>query len=1150
MMANREWQSAKGGAAGARQLLVVLVALLFAFACMALLAAQPAAAVQPETVRSDSLGEQDLTPAHPPDFGAVQSAYLAWLDPQTGALERCDADHAIGAKGEASFDVVLVYANGAERRASEVGEAVTWKLENYTWGGETFASVDVSGTVSLSRGASKLVFLNAECGSYAVEGSPVVVSLVDPGAVPEPPEGGVTVASADVSWSAGASTNTWGAYDVGAIELPRIRSAGGAVRLTADVAYARSPIAPATLAPTAEDADLLWRTGTCYDQIGAHTNTMLASASSGDGVGRIVANGAGDGWVVLRCDSLAYPEFAGREIAVRIAGNDATASAAAPFTIDSAQLVYRDSNGVYRDYRGYTLSTSPTAITEPFGSVAFDVLIFFADGSSARASACGQAVNWTLKGAAGIASLLPDGTLRATHAGNGRVRIAEAVVNGTHAEGVSAYVRIANNDAGVVPIGQGLSVTPRSNYWLAKDASPIDSDSWYWRSAANSGAVGFETPLVVGSSTSQTSMCTLAGIVTWTDGTTTVSADVDGGVRLWSVVGCTDPNGNPCDDLVAVDEAGRVTSTETGSGFATIRCDTSVSVYDAQGNRTSIPLWAILQVAVFQPVGGVDYMVMLDRDGKELKTTSLVLPNGDSLYRFSVRIYYRDGSTASTYPDADDYDAAAASNLVWNVYRTEDRGEKERYSSIRDGEFHAETGFARAYASALLEGASFAGKDVECGVTVIAEDTLEPAEHTDAIKVSIYHYSDYLNHGASAPVAKEITITRAQLEVIATYRTWYTFLRRNGTSFSTVYARGVAMENLLALCGVDGDRLVSMLFEGSDSYVPERHSADFILGSQFRYTDFYYHVSLPGIMRAQSVAPMLALEYYMKNNAGYEDATDKDNAGSDGFDYMVTDSTMRIIFGMTGPSTPNARLSVTRVNALTIIVDDNTFAPEQPDEDDPPVKPEDDKKKDDPDDREKPQEKDPERPVVPVPGEDDPEGDEDDPDADGESDEDDPDHEGGKSNDPATSGEKGDPGNGTSGGTNPYQGGKRNEGVGTDRKRGKQVAMTPLDSAMVEVGFEDGTNDEMDTTGAQYGTQATEGSDGQVERSGEMLLREMMENSQADKRMIVPAAEIDGMYWVATGSALGLMLVLGAGAAFRRYRRDDRDGELLGAQAS
>ncbi|HAM15689.1 MAG TPA: hypothetical protein DCP91_07505, partial [Eggerthellaceae bacterium] len=96
-----------------------------------------------------------------------------------------------------------------------------------------------------------------------------------------------------------------------------------------------------------------------------------------------------------------------------------------------------------------------------------------------------------------------------------------------------------------------------------------------------------------------------------------------------------------------------------------------------------------------------------------------------------------------------------------------------------------------------------------------------------------------------------------------------------------------------------------------------------------------------------------------------------------------------------------------------------------------------------------------------VPGEDDPEGDEDDPDADGESDEDDPDHEGGKSNDPATSGEKGDPGNGTSGGTNPYQGGKRNEGVGTDRKRGKQVAMTPLDSAMVEVGFEDGTNDEM-----------------------------------------------------------------------------------------
>ena len=1206
------------GALAALVALLVVAAMAFATVVGATAASGPRA-----------LADEPLTPQpfDPGESGVpVERAYLAWYDSAANEYVEVDDAHAVIAEGRAHFDVMLEYADGTVKSAAEEGDEVSWELENATWGGEELVDIvktgDNAGTVTLIGGSSKVVLVRATCEGREGENPVAAVNLVGSTAAPA---SGVAIDAVDFACTAdGASW--WGPSSKGLVDLPVVNASSGSATVIATVSYTSSNDSYYGRFPGLdnESANLFWGASAFFDERGARTDALLATTTSKNEGATLTATGAGNGWAVLRCDSLAYPDFGGQELPVRIQGAPEEQAAPARLTLSGAQLLYRDENGLFREYSGYNLTTSPTAIDEPFGNVAFDVRLEFADGSTARASERGIAVDWVARGLVSggvpIATFTADGVLRATHAGNGRANIASAAVNGTKANGTRAYVRITNNDAGFAPIGDQLSISARSNYWIPDDANsgPANSDDWYWRSTPNTGTSRQTQPLVVGSSTAKTSTCALRAGIRWNDGTVTYDADADGANRMWSVLGCWDTNLVTCDALVSVNDDGEVTSTEVGTGYASILCMANVPVYDEQGNKTTKLMMATYVVAVYQPTSDVKRMVLLDQAGDELKTSSLVLPNGDGLYHFYVRITFRDGTTASSFPSAGDYDSTATSGVEWQVFRNENQREEERYSSVRAGDFHAETGFSRGYVRACLKGASFSGGDVTCGVTVIAEDTVETTGQTDAMTVKIYHYSDYKNHGADAPVAKQVEVTRAQLEQFATYSTWYTFLRRNGVSFATVYARGVAMENLLALCGVDSDRLVSMLFQGADGYAPERHSADFILGTQYRYTNYYYHAELPGLMQQQSVAPMLALSYYMKNNGGYEDATDRDNAGMAGFNYLSSDSTMRVIFGMTAPETPNARLSVVKVSEIAIVVDDNTFQPEQPDEEDEPQQPDEEDEPEDPKDEEKPEvvipeevepkdpdepddpkdPEDPDEPVVIVPDDEiepEPEPEpqpeeepEEEPDPEDEpvpvvvveqepepepepepEEEEEPEPEPEQEPDPVPvlpanphdqqrpdddsgtttpSGEEGDPGDGDQGGTNPYQGGKRDAGVGTDRKRGQQVALVPDGAGEpVEVGFEDGTNDVNDSEGAEHGFDVEQGSEGNVETAGEMLLREMSATPREDVRMIVPPADINGLYWAATGTSLGLMLLLGGLLPYLRYRRDSLDGKRLAA---
>ncbi len=1021
----------------------------------------------------------------------------------------------------ANFDVQLTYSDGSTKRASQAGVTVSWKLDNNVQAGKQVASIDKSGKLTISGVSSKLVQLKATLsgGDVKVQGSPAYINLVSDTVKPSTDK---TVDSIAVSYSGsgeGAGSGTAKpaadagndrestADDDGVAEepVPSITVAGGSLLFSASVTFVDAAGNRTTSSGSLADAQLAWQIVALYNQMHERTNTIIATVSQQDQTARLTATQAGDGWVVLRCASNAFPDFAGQEILVRIAGNIASSDAAvAANTFTGAALAYEDpATKTYKPYSG-NIANTPTVINTPGGSVGFDALLTFADGSTALASQRGLAVDYLLAGnvSAGqiIAKMAPDGTLSATHTKDGTVRIASATVNGQGVAGTSAYVRIKNNDASVKPLSDGLVVQAMSNYWIGASQRPDDATrDWYWRAVPTAGTGGYSVPLAVATLEAY-STCKLSAQVRWNNSTVTSSQDEDGGVRHWSIVKSTSSDGKANGALASVGSDGTVRPTGGGSGYVTVRCTVDLPTFDAAGNKTTMQLATDYKVGVYASQGYVKKIVLLDEKGSPIKTSSIKLASGKNTYNFGALVTYV-GYDAQTHA-VNEFEVNTRKEpdkiegLEWKVYRTEERSQEELYSQIReDGSFRAQSGFARAYVYANVPRGSFTGKDIGVGVTVIAEDSIERLGHTDSVDVKMYHYSDYMNHGAEAKPAKEVTFTRGQLSGAADYTTWYTFQRR-GDAFSTVYARGLTMRTLLALCGVDPERLISMAFMGSDGYFAQRHSASFILGTQYRYTNYYYHKDLPGLMGAQSVSPMFALSYYMKNNAGYEDATDKANAGSAGFGYMTSDSTFRIIFGMTGAGVRNANLSVSNVGQIEIIVEDNTFPPEKEEEPEPEPKSE-------------------EAPPA--------------------------------EEQKGTPGVQGDPNAESGDSSNPFVGGS-DAGVGTDAKKGGNVAVTDkkADGEAAEAGEKDASNDHADDKGSQHGesSQDAEVVKGETDQSGNPLIRELQKNP----RPVLPPAEISAVWW--TIVAMGALFALFFGGMFsgRRYALDRADGLRIGAK--
>ena len=1077
----------------------------------------------------------------------IESARLLIMDPVTGEYVLFDKTTTEGkpckvaaVRDAAYFDVQLNYSDGTVKRASEAGVGVKWKLGNNVKDGRTVASVDGEGKVSISGISSKLVQLKATVSGVKVIGSPAYVNLVSDTIAPDSGEAIDSVSITYTGSGEGASTGTVAPVNdvasagdgVAEEDVPAITQAGGSLDLDATVTYVDASGNKRTSDGSMAGAQLVWQIVALYDEMQEQADVLIATLWQDGQKATLKATQAGNGWVALRCASNAYPEFAGQELLVRIVGNVAASGAVvAASTISEAKLVYEDvATGSYKPYAG-SIANTPTAILSPGGSVSFDAELSLEGGGNVLASQCGLAVDYALAGlvSAGttIAKMAPDGTLTATKQKNGTVRIAGATVNGKTVGGTPAYVRIANNDASIRPTSDSLDISALSNYWVGASQRPDDvTQDWYWRAVLTTGTGSKSVPLVV-LAPSSTSSCKLSASIRWTNSAVTTSQEQDGGERSWSVVKSVDYDGKACSALVAVGSDGTVRPIGSKSGYATVLCTVDLPVYDSDGNRTTRRLSGEYKVAVYASQNYVKKMVLLDEKGSPIQTSAIKLASGKNTYNFSALITYvgynEEAHRVEEYEVNTKTDPQKAVGLTWKVYRSEERVNDELYSQIRDdGSFRALSGFARGFVYANMPHASFTGKDIGVGVSVIAEDSIEYLGHTDSMTVTMYHYSDYLNHGEEAKPAKEVELTRGQLEGLADYTTWYTFHRR-GDAFSTAYARGLTMRTLLAVCGVDPDRLISMVFTGTDGYFAERHSASFILGTQYRYTNYYYYKDLPGLVGAQSVSPMLALSYYMKNNAGYEDATDKNNAGSAGYGYMTNDSTFRVIFGMTGVGIRNANQSISNVNRITIVVEDNTFPPDEEEEQtEPDPKPED--------------------PDVPPPP---PEEENGTPGIQG-------DIEGGDRADEDGRGEARES-------SNPFNG-ESNEGVGTDEKQGGTVAVSDKGDSE-EVGKKDATNDHNDDKGSAPGQstqdsspdqsaqdsepdqspQVKEIAKGETDQSGNPLIRELRENPKP----VLPPAEIDAIWWMLVVMTAIVALLFGGMFQGRRYAVDRADGLMI-----
>lgn len=1043
----------------------------------------------------------------------IESAYLLMMNPKTKEYERFGKttegkpQKVAAVRDEAFFDVQLTYGDGTVRRASKADVKVTWKLDNNVHAGKEVVSINADGKMTISGVSTKLVQLKASVEGVKVEGSPAYINLVSD---TDPPDSGKTVDSIAVSYAGsgeGASSGTMApaadtasAVDgVAEEDVPAITEAGGSLSLSARVTTVGSSGNKTTTSGAAADAQLAWQIVALYDEFQERADVIIAALQQNGQNATLTATQAGNGWVTVRCASSAYPDFAGQEILVRIAGNAAiSAATVAANTIADADLAYKDSTtGSYKDYAG-TIASTPTVIDTPGGSASFDARLTFANGSTALASQRGLAVDYALAGivsaGAVIAKMAPDGMLSATNQKNGTVRITGATVNGSSVDGTPAYVRISGNDASIRPASDSLDISALSNYWVGASQRPDDaSQNWRWRAVPTSGSGSNSVPLIV-STPSYSSSCKLSASIRWNNSTVTTSQEQDGGVRTWSVVKSTDYDGKACSTLVTVGGDGAVRPVGAKNGYATVRCTVDLPVYNSAGKQEALTLTGEYKVAVYASESYVKKIVLLDDKGLPIKTSAIKLASGKNAYNFAALVTYvgfdEESHSVGEYEVNTKIDPQKAVGLEWRVYRSEERAQEELYSKIRqDGSFLAQSGFARGYVYACIPHGSFTGKDIGVGVNVIAEDSIEYLGHTDSITVMMYHYSDYLNHGDGAKPAKEVTLTRSQLEGLADYTTWYTFQRREA-AFSTVYARGLTMRTLLAVCGVDPDRLISMAFTGTDGYFAERHSANFILGTQYRYTNYYYHKDLPGLVGSQSVSPMLALSYYMKNNAGYEDASDKSNAGEAGYGYMSSDSTFRVIFGMKGIGIRNANQSVSNVSSITIIVEDNTFPPDEEEEDSKPDKP------------------------------------------------DNPDTPSDEQN--GTPGNQGNTDGGES--ANPFSG-QSDEGVGTDAKQGGTVAVSDDLGDAAEAGEKDASNDRNDDKGSASG-QSTQDSDvvqGEVDQSGNPLIRELRENPKP----VLPPAKIDAIWWMLVTMAALAALFFGGMFSRRRYVVDRADGVMI-----
>lgn len=699
------------------------------------------------------------------------------------------------------------------------------------------------------------------------------------------------------------ATPTYKTYDPTAQRTaentPAINTSASTIQFSALLTFFDSTTGQTeTVAASMADAGIVWAIANTYDTSGAQTQTQLAKIEQVDSQtddahipvsqnqdGLLTPLKAGNGSLKITCTSTVYASVAPIEISVNINGNEPDPTPEPDpqeeLTATSAALYYRCAGETsLKEYAISFAGANTPSINLPGGSCTFDALISYTNKAGEVkqqkfASELGVSLAINVISGADIATWA-SGVCTALNAGNGTVLFSATALGlpvTWSMYGVAqtqASINITGNDAkAITPLYVGLNYSD----WRCFDG---------WEYPYNED----DLPQIVMLRGNKTNV-SLGAYVVWSNYSVTKQGQ-DSLEYTWEIVNETDLEGNTTSNVATIDASGNVSASSSNSGYAYFKCTVAYADSDEALFTTEAKVEIILSESY------VHSIQIVNSDG-EPYGTGVVLPDGENLLDLGVKVTYRvlDEETGVQRDVEKNSFYEPIEGLTWANYYA-DTETPEQYSVISDsGTFTAESGFTQARVQAKIVGGGYFGNDITADLRVSRESTEEDLGYTSEISVQIVEESDYKKYrNGGELVSKDITVTRDQMQAYCMpYNCWYTFQKR-GYSWGTAYVNGISIGSFLNLCGVDSSQLVTLYLTGADGYQSnEKHSAQDLLGTQYRYSNYYMRKlsTDPGYLGQSNVAPMLALSWYYDNG---------NNPNDSGYANLGSNGTIRFVWGM------------------------------------------------------------------------------------------------------------------------------------------------------------------------------------------------------------------------------------------------------------
>lgn len=372
----------------------------------------------------------------------------------------------------------------------------------------------------------------------------------------------------------------------------------------------------------------------------------------------------------------------------------------------------------------------------------------------------------------------------------------------------------------------------------------------------------------------------LAASVTWSDGAeySQVSGEWKNIELTWS----------SSDSLVAtVDNKGVVTA--TGEGTVTITV--------AGGGISSS-----VQIDV---LGSGPYAVkvaVIDEEGAPYGDTRITFDSidGASARQLYARVTYSDGTTASTLPDAADYQAHDLASLTWHVTNT-DAG----YINSATGNFKPlEDGVLSAVAEVAGGDPNVNAGRVSGSVWIVVNTGKHGGGNnpSDHLNVRVVYSDD------ESRVYEERTFSVDELRGIETASATYT-LTKSGGSYITDSAQGIYLTTLLDTMGVSLNKVSHFRFSSNDNFANSGSiTASSLFMERFYFPLYEFNRNMFG---AVQVYPMLA----------YADSWKEGGSCDADFSSLNSGTCLRLLFGSTGQSDGWTSKSFKYVHTMTIVMD-------------------------------------------------------------------------------------------------------------------------------------------------------------------------------------------------------------------------------------